>query len=197
MDRETENLWSPSNGNIFGPKKWPAERKRNHPASKPGTGRKVMWGDEGNEIHVVSPYMRCVCCGWYQDSFYGGECACGANNWINLRPREPSAPAAPSRLRALGDPDSPRLHVDQYPGSAVATVLEGIGRGMTILLVGTAGVGKSTLAAQAGFTVARQLGATSPSCSAAPASWPPSISSAGRGPVARLHARPRPSPRRR
>jgi hypothetical protein len=37
-------------------------------------------------------------------------------------------------------------------------VLEGIGRGMTILLVGSAGVGKSTLAAQAAFTIARQLG---------------------------------------
>jgi MoxR-like ATPase len=29
---------------------------------------------------------------------------------------------------------------------------------MTILLVGPAGVGKSTLAAQAGFVIARQLG---------------------------------------
>jgi MoxR-like ATPase len=60
--------------------------------------------------------------------------------------------------RALGDDGPRRLIVDQYPGSAVATALEGIARGMVVMLVGTAGVGKSTLAAQAGFMIARQLG---------------------------------------
>jgi energy-coupling factor transporter ATP-binding protein EcfA2 len=49
--------------------------------------------------------------------------------------------------------------VDDYPGSAIATALEGIGRGMVVMLAGTAGVGKSTLAAQAGFVIARQTGA--------------------------------------
>jgi hypothetical protein len=65
---------------------------------------------------------------------------------------------ADDELRALGEGGARRLVVDQYPGSAIATALEGIGRGMVVMLAGTAGVGKSTLAAQAGYIIARQLG---------------------------------------
>jgi hypothetical protein len=118
----------------------------------------------------------------------GGRCECGGRNWLETSPSSSSSPspssssspspspspppeASPplnqrmerqpieSGLRALGADGARRLIVDDYPGSTIATVLEGIGRGMVVMLAGTAGVGKSTLAAQAGFVIARQTGA--------------------------------------
>src|SRR5690348_5237961 len=80
-----------------GPCGWSAEEAREHPASRPGTGREVLWR---NEVHVVSPSYRCLCCGWYKDEFFGGGCPCGANNWINLAP-EPPAPPAPTLSRIM------------------------------------------------------------------------------------------------
>ncbi len=169
-------------GGTGGPENLSAEEKRGHPASRRGSGTTVMWR---NEPHCVSPWMRCFCCGWYQDEFYAGDCACGAYNWVNTEPQPPAPPRQPvQRLgangagieselypdsterirgleaepRRLGGDGSSRLIVDQYPGSAVAVALGGIARGMVIMLVGAAGVGKSTLAAQAGYTIARHLG---------------------------------------
>lgn len=102
----------------------------------------------------------------------GGRCDCGAYNWLETSPSSssspepsplPSSPAQrqpiESGLRALGADGARRLIVDQYPGAAIATALEGIGRGMVVMLAGTAGVGKSTLAAQAGFMIAQQTNA--------------------------------------
>ncbi len=166
-------------GGTGGPEGLSDEEKEGHPAARPGTGSTVVWR---SEEHRVSPWMRCLACGWYQDDFYNGDCACGAHNWENTGPtpatqvpqgqrvealstgeaRGPRPISTPrgigERPRPLGADGTSRLVVDQYPGSAVAEVLGGIARGMVVLLVGAAGVGKSTLAAQAGYVIARQLG---------------------------------------
>jgi hypothetical protein len=182
MSTPDERWFYEVKGGTGGPENLSAEEKRGHPASRPGSGTSVVWR---NEPHRVSPWMRCLCCGWYQDEFYAGVCACGAYNWVNMSP-EPSVPPRQSvqgfatqsagidseprpagierphgidaEPRPLGGDGSRRLIIDQYPGSAIAMVLGGIARGMVVMLVGAAGVGKSTLAAQAGYTIAQHLG---------------------------------------
>jgi hypothetical protein len=119
-------------------------------------------------LHLRDLTLVCLGCGRKgRRPALAGRCECGARNWLDTAQSSPpslsEAPApkphrGESGPRALGDDGPCRLIVDQYPGSAVATALEGIGRGMVVMLVGTAGVGKSTLAAQAGFMIARQLG---------------------------------------
>jgi hypothetical protein len=84
----------------FSSEPWPTdpEVSRTHPAARPGTGHPVEWRDEDAdtvERHVVSPWLRCLWCGWYQSTFYGKGCACGACNWENLEPELPEVP--PSR----------------------------------------------------------------------------------------------------
>ena len=56
-------------GGTGGPENLSAEEKRGHPASRRGSGTTVMWR---NEPHCVSAWMRCFCCGWYQDEFTRG-----------------------------------------------------------------------------------------------------------------------------
>ena len=82
-------------GGTGGPEELSEEEKEGHPAARPGTGSAVVWR---NEEHRVSPWMRCLACGWYQDDFYNGDCACGAHNWENTGPKP--ATQVPQRRRA-------------------------------------------------------------------------------------------------
>jgi hypothetical protein len=133
------------------------------------------WLDASPEMNtLVDITLVCLVCGRRgRRRALGGRCECGGRNWLETSPSPPSSspeasppPSPPterqpteSGLRALGTEGARRLIVDDYPGSSIATALEGIGRGMVVMLAGTAGVGKSTLAAQAGFVIARQTGA--------------------------------------
>jgi hypothetical protein len=144
-----EELWLEWTDGTGGPENLSAAEKRNHPASKPGTGQRVAWG---TGIHIVSRWIRCMVCGWYKDEFYGGLCACGAENWLDtspselheepaerdtvaLKPRAPDVSRTEEGPRTLGTNGVRRLIVDQYPGSAIAVALGGIARGMVVMLV--------------------------------------------------------------
>ncbi len=133
------------------------------------------WADPTRRADDVDLALVCLSCGERgRIRALGGWCACGARSWLNTAPKTSPSPPSPSRssspppdprpppidneLRPLGSDNARRLIIDHYPGSAIATALEGIAREMVIMLAGTAGAGKSTLAAQAGFAIAQKTG---------------------------------------
>src|SRR5580704_7957895 len=73
-----DRVWWAGTG---GPPHLSDEERRDHPASRPGTGQPVFWRDEE---HRVSASLRCMACGWYKDSTCNGRCHCGGYTWMDL-----------------------------------------------------------------------------------------------------------------
>lgn len=145
-------------GGTSGPPGWLMDHRRDHPAFRPGTGQRVVWR---NQVHVISPSLRCFCCGLYEDHFTGGQCFCGVMNWIEtgLRPAAPPANVGPRIDENVGSfvagADVPSMIVVDYEGARLNELLGGIKKGALLLVAGAAGAGKSTCCAELAAFAAR------------------------------------------
>ena len=143
-------------GGTGGPPGW----KWDHPASRPGTGRPMVWR---NQMHVISPSLRCFVCGLYEDRATAGQCYCGAINWTETglppAPRCPQAGICSNDVAPtegyVGASNIPSIVVVDYEGARLNELLGGIKKGALLLVVGAAGAGKSTCCAELAAFAAR------------------------------------------